>query len=95
MGAAGWAWSRPVLAALGQPAAQPNPRALRVWEDLPKWEEEAPPPPPGTQPVQPQDARTRLAAMLGPAAEQRRRARPTTPAPPPRPSPHAPPPAIP
>ena len=71
MGTGGWGWARPVLAALGQPAAQPATRALRVWEDLPKWEEEAPPPPPGTLPVQPADARARLAGMLGPNAEQR------------------------
>ncbi len=71
MGAAGWPWARAVLAALGQPAAQRTARALRVWDDLPKWEEEAPLPPPGHQPVQPAEARTRLAAMLGPSAEQR------------------------
>ena len=71
MGAAGWPWSRVVLAALGNPAARPDRRALRVWEDLPKWEEEAPPAPPRNLPVAPAEARTRLAAMLGPGAEQR------------------------
>jgi ATP-dependent DNA helicase DinG len=71
MGAAGWLWARPVLAALGQPAARPATRGLRVWEDLPKWEEEAPPVPPGALPVAPAEARARLAGMLGADAEQR------------------------
>ncbi len=71
MGAAAWPWTRTVLAALGQPAARPTPRAMRVWEDLPKWEDEAPPPPPSSHPVPPTEARARLAAMLGPGAEQR------------------------
>ncbi len=71
MGAAGWPWSRSVLAALGQPAARPAARALRVWEDLPKWEDEAPPPPPTAFPIPQAEARARLAAMLGPDSEQR------------------------
>ena len=71
MGAAGWPWARVVLAALGQPAAKPSPRGLRAWEDLPKWEDEAPPPAPGAHSIAPAEARTRLAQMLGPHAEQR------------------------
>ncbi|MGI4953271.1 MAG: hypothetical protein ACRYGM_15825, partial [Janthinobacterium lividum] len=71
MGAAGWGWARAVLAALDQPAARPEARALAVWTDLPKWEDEAVLPPPGSAPVLPAEARTRLAAMLGPDAEQR------------------------
>ena len=71
MGAAGWLWARAVLSALDQPATRPATRALRVWEDLPKWEDEAPPPPPGSLPVLPAEARARLAKVLGPAAEQR------------------------
>ena len=71
MGAAGWSWARAVLAALGDPAARPDPRALAVWTELPKWEDEAPPPPPGSLPVLASEARKRLAAMLGPGAEQR------------------------
>ena len=71
MGAAGWPWARAVLAALDAPATQPGTSALRVWRHLPEWEEEAPPPPPSALPVTPAEARTRLAAMLGPEAEQR------------------------
>ena len=71
MGAAGWGWAPAVLAALGEPAARPVTGGLRVWEQLPRWEDEAPPPPPGNQPVKPAEARARLARMLGDGAEQR------------------------
>ncbi len=71
MGRAGWPWARSVLAALGQPAAKPSRDGLRVWMRLPEWEEAAPPPPPGDHPVAPADARSRLARILGPGAEQR------------------------
>ncbi len=71
LGRAGWPWARLVLAALGQPAARPSQDGLRVWLRLPEWEEQAPPPPPGSLPVAPSEARTRLARMLGPQAEQR------------------------
>ncbi len=71
MGQAGWIWAKPVLAALGQPAALPNMEPLRVWRRLPEWEEVAPAPPPGSEPVSAADARTRLARMLGPNSEQR------------------------
>ena len=71
MGEAGWPWSRPVLAALGEPAAKPDARAYKVWRRLPEWEENAPPPPPASFPVEPAEARRRLAEILGPGAEQR------------------------
>jgi len=71
MGQAGWPWARFVMAALGKPGAAADPAALRVWKRLPDWEEEAPPAPPSSLPVAPREARARLAAMLGPDAEQR------------------------
>ncbi len=71
MGRAGWPWARSVLRALRQPAARPSNDGLRVWTKLPEWEEEAPLPPPSSHPVLPVEARTRLAKMLGPGAEQR------------------------
>jgi ATP-dependent DNA helicase DinG len=71
MGQAGWGWARPVLAALGAPAAKPDGMALRLWKRLPRWEQEAPRPPPSAHPVAPAAARARLAALLGPGAEQR------------------------
>jgi ATP-dependent DNA helicase DinG len=71
MGQAGWGWTRYVLAALGAPAAQPDGMALRLWKRLPEWEDVAPRPPPSSFPVPPAEARSRLASLLGPDAEQR------------------------
>jgi ATP-dependent DNA helicase DinG len=67
-----WPWAAPLLAALGIPAAPPRTRgALQVWNRLPEWRDEAPPDPPGSQPVDPVDARRRLAELTGAAAEPR------------------------
>lgn len=71
MGEKGWDWASLVLAALGRPEEKGSSDALRVWKRLPEWQEIAPPPPPASIPVQPAEARRRLAAMLGPDAEQR------------------------
>lgn len=71
MGRAGWGWAPFVAAALGGTPPAPDNASLRVWRRLPEWEEMAPPPPPSAHPVQPGEARARLAAMLGPDAEQR------------------------
>ena len=71
LGQAGWPWARPVLAALGAPGAGPSSDALRVWKRLAEWEEVPPAPPPTAHPVGEAEARARLAAMLGPDAEQR------------------------
>ena len=70
MGAA-WPWSRAVLAALDDPAAQPRADALKIWRRLPEWEDEAPAPPPSALAVTPGESRARLAQMLGPGSEQR------------------------
>ncbi|TLU73823.1 ATP-dependent DNA helicase [Lichenicoccus roseus] len=77
LGQAGWSWA-PMLGAVlaRQPAprgaaAMPAAEALRVWRRLPKWEETAPRPAPGQAEVAPQEARTRLARLLGPQAESR------------------------
>ena len=70
MASAGWAWAPSVAAALGQASGRPA-DALRVWKRLPEWEEAAAPPPPASHPVPAAEARRRLAAMLGPGAEQR------------------------
>jgi ATP-dependent DNA helicase DinG len=45
--------------------------ALRLWKRLPEWEDEAPRPPPSALPVGQAEARSRLATLLGPGAEQR------------------------
>ncbi|MGQ9366816.1 ATP-dependent DNA helicase [Azospirillum sp. ST 5-10] len=79
MGRAGWPWAAPVLAALGRPDGPQRGRALdgfRVWTRLKEWQEGPPEPPPRQSPVDPEEARRRLAEMLaasvpGKAAEPR------------------------
>jgi ATP-dependent DNA helicase DinG len=70
---AGWAWGPAVLAALpaGEPGALRRAAGLRAWQSLGEWQERPPPPMPGNAPVSPDDARTRLAALLGDGAEAR------------------------
>ncbi len=69
--AAGWPWAPGVLAALGQGDPRPSRDAFKTWRRLPEWEETAPLPLPGSLAVAPNEARRRLADMLGPGAEQR------------------------
>ena len=71
MGQAGWPWARAVMAALDQAAATPAIGPFKVWQRLPEWQEQPPPPPPAATGVSGAEARTRLAALLGPGAEQR------------------------
>jgi ATP-dependent DNA helicase DinG len=71
MGQAGWGWAPFVMAALGRPDAAASVEPLLVWKRLPEWEETAPLPAPSSLPVPEAEARRRLAAMLGPGAEQR------------------------
>ena len=66
-----WTWGPSVLAALGAARESGGGVGLRVWERLPEWSDSAPEPSPGSQPVDPAEARGRLAVMLGPTAEQR------------------------
>jgi ATP-dependent DNA helicase DinG len=70
---AGWGWAPAVLAALppAEPGAMRRAAGLRVWQNLPEWQERAPPPPPGNDPVLPDEARQRLASLLGAGAETR------------------------
>jgi ATP-dependent DNA helicase DinG len=69
----GWAWGPAVLAALpmADPSAQRRAVGLRAWQALDEWQERAPPPPAGNLPVAPDEARQRLAALLGAGAEER------------------------
>ncbi|MBL8671832.1 MAG: ATP-dependent DNA helicase [Alphaproteobacteria bacterium] len=59
----------------GEPGSTLTVRAVRsavaVWDRLQEWTEEAPPPAPSSLPVDPSEARSRLGALLGSAAEQR------------------------
>ncbi|MBV9152479.1 MAG: ATP-dependent DNA helicase, partial [Alphaproteobacteria bacterium] len=70
---AGWPWGAAVLAALppGEAGAQRRGVGLRAWERLDEWQERAPPPPAGNDPVDADEARRRLAALLGEGAEPR------------------------
>jgi ATP-dependent DNA helicase DinG len=70
MGRAGWPWAQAVMAVLGGDNAT-SLDGFRPWRRLPEWEEEAAPPPGASHAVQPAESRQRLAAMLGPSAEQR------------------------
>ncbi|MBU0725827.1 MAG: ATP-dependent DNA helicase [Alphaproteobacteria bacterium] len=75
MQACGWRWAPFLLAALGEPvSAEPGPVrpvGLDIWRDLPEWSEDAPPPSPSHFPVDPMEARDRLAQLLGENAEPR------------------------
>jgi len=61
-----WPWADLVLEALGPDAlADHRPlAALEIWNLLPEWSEHAPEPPSGNQPVEPDEARRRLAELL-------------------------------
>lgn len=71
MARAGWSWGTAVLAALGVQGDTGRNNGLRVWERLPEWSEHAPEAPPGNAPVEPEEARLRLRAILGDNSEQR------------------------
>jgi ATP-dependent DNA helicase DinG len=70
---AGWGWGAAVLAALppAELGAVRRAAGLRVWQNLAEWQERAPPPPPGNDPITPDEARGRLASLLGDSAEAR------------------------
>ena len=66
MAKAGWSWGPAVLGTLGLAAeAGDKGSGLDVWSKLPEWQDYAPPPPPGSEPVEPAEARKRLAAAAG------------------------------
>lgn len=67
MGRGGWPWAGAVLAALNHPGGPTRGGArngMRVWTRLKEWEEGAPLPPPTHRPVEPEEARRRLADLL-------------------------------
>jgi ATP-dependent DNA helicase DinG len=63
-----WTWGPVVLQALGieaSPPRKPRPAAgLDIWKSLPQWEEPPPATPPGSEPVEPREARLRLAQLI-------------------------------
>lgn len=78
MAQGGWVWGRSVLAAIGQAygsGGAPTPSnitaGLKVWAKLNEWEEGAPDTPPENRPVEPVEARAKLAQLLGTKSENR------------------------
>lgn len=75
MAEAGWAWGPGVMAALGDVITRDGHpqtgRGFDVWNDLPEWEDRAPRGNPSSIPVSEDDARARLAELVGPDAEKR------------------------
>ena len=69
----GWLWAPAVLAALPvcDPDALVRTAGLRAWTRLAEWAEPTPGPAPGNETVQPEEARSRLAELLGETAEPR------------------------
>ena len=70
----GWSWGPFVMSALGPTteAQQKRGTGYSVWTDLEEWEEQAPPARPGQISITPDQARQRLAMLVGPDAEARR-----------------------
>ena len=66
-----WPWGPAVIAALGLEDAGGHGSGLDIWQKLAEWQDYAPPPPPGSEPVEPAEARRRLADLLGEGAEAR------------------------
>ncbi len=68
---AGWPWGAGVIAALGGPGDKQNRSLFDVARALAEWEDAPQEGVPGTQPVDPGAAQTRLAALTGAQAEPR------------------------
>ncbi|PZQ47892.1 MAG: ATP-dependent DNA helicase [Micavibrio aeruginosavorus] len=71
----GWVWTPYIFSAFGQTYDPKEPimskADLNIWKSLPEWSEEAPPPPASHHPVTGEEARERLAGILGTGAESR------------------------
>lgn len=71
----GWRWTPYIFAAFGQAYDDKEiymgKADLNVWKSLPEWAEGAPPPPASHHPVTGEEARERLAGILGMDAETR------------------------
>jgi ATP-dependent DNA helicase DinG len=67
MGGGGWSWGPSVLAALGATPLVGRARGVQgldIWTRLPEWSETSPPDPPTHYPIEPADARRRLAELV-------------------------------
>ncbi|HWA31757.1 MAG TPA: ATP-dependent DNA helicase [Rhizomicrobium sp.] len=69
---AGWCWAPLVLDAVGKPETALSPIAgFDSWRGLPQWEDEPAPDKPGSLPVEANEARQRLAQLVGDTGEVR------------------------
>src|SRR5579871_2913614 len=69
---AGWRWSPAILQVLGEADGKQSPLAgFESWSGLPQWEDDQAPDKPGSLPISPDDARVRLAQLVGSSGEQR------------------------
>ena len=68
----GWRWARPILDVLGDAEGKAAPIAgMETWRGLPEWEDSAAPDKPGSLPVTADEARQRLAQLVGRMGELR------------------------
>jgi len=69
---AGWRWAPLILDIIEPSELQRAPLAgFEVWRTLPEWEDAPLPPKPSSHPVSPEEARARLAQLVGDAGEER------------------------
>lgn len=68
-----WIWTPHVLRVLEAetPSVMGRAPGLHAWRRIEEWSEHAPTAPPGNQPVSPEEARSRLASLVGSNAEDR------------------------
>jgi len=71
MALGGWRWGELVLRAVGPELGTKKGAGIEIWRGLPEWAERAPEPSPGNKPVEPVEARARLAQLLGTRSEAR------------------------
>ncbi|HEY0281783.1 MAG TPA: ATP-dependent DNA helicase [Rhizomicrobium sp.] len=72
MAAAGWRWAAVIEGIIGSVVLQHAPLAgFEVWRKLKEWEDEAPPGKPSSLPVALEEARVRLAQLVGGGGEAR------------------------
>lgn len=71
----GWVWTPFIFSAFGQTYDEKETvisvADLNVWKSLPEWSEGAPPPPETHHPITGDEARQKLASVLGTGAEER------------------------
>ncbi len=71
MARAGWPWGPHVLRAIETYADHSREDGMAVWSALSDWEDAGPPPPAGDEGVDAEEAKSRLAELLGEGSESR------------------------